>query len=147
MKEDFKLFTVLIASINRNIRRVKTEIMAKHSLKCPHVSSIYYLYVEEKLTLKELCEKCNEDKGAISRSVKSLEEEGLVNTNFINKKYKNKLSLTEKGKEIGKDIAEKIDIVIEKAIEGLSIEDKQVIYRGLGIIRKNLQKVNLEMSR
>ena len=146
MKEDFKLFTVLIASINRNIRRVKTEIMAKHSLKCPHVSSIYYLYVEEKLTLKELCEKCNEDKGAISRSVKSLEEEGLVYTNFINKKYKNKLSLTEKGKEIGKDIAEKIDIVIEKAIEGLSIEDKHAIYRGLGIIRKNLQKVNIEMS-
>ena len=43
MQERFKIFTVLIANINREIRRVKTEIMANHNLKCPHVSTIYYL--------------------------------------------------------------------------------------------------------
>ena len=143
MKEDFKLFTGLIASINRNIRRVKTEIMAEHSLKCPHVSTIYYLYTEKDMTLKSLCEKCNEDKGAISRSVKSLEEEGLVDSSSINKKYKNKIKLTEKGKEIGKIIVKKIDIAIESAIQGLTEEDKQSIYKALTIIKNNLQKFNL----
>ena len=138
MQEQFKLFTVLISSINRNIRRIKTEIMAKHELKCPHVSTIYYLYVYEKLTLKELCELCREDKGAISRSVKSLEEEGLVNANDIKKKYKNKLSLTESGKAVGKDIVSKVDLAVLKATQNLCKEEKDNVYRGLSIINKNL---------
>ncbi len=143
MQEQFKLFTVLIASINRNIRRVKTEIMAEHKLKCPHVSTIYYLYAQEKLTLKELCELCREDKGAISRSVKSLAEDGLVDTNSISKKYKNKLCLTQKGKEIGKNIACKIDIAVKKATENLTEEEKDYVYRGLSIINNNLANFSL----
>ena len=141
MQEHFKLFTVLIASINRDIRHVKTQIIAEHKLKCPHVSTLYYLYVENGLTLKELCEKCNEDKGAISRSVKSLEQEGLVDTNSIQKKYKQKLQLTERGKVIGKDVAEKIDLVIKKAIENLTDEDRSCVYRSLKTISSNLEKV------
>ena len=143
MQEQFKLFTVLIASINRNIRRIKTEIMAEHKLKCPHVSTLYYLYAYEKLTLKELCELCREDKGAISRSVKSLSEDGLVDTNFINKKYKNKLSLTEKGKIIGKDIVSKIDIAVLKATHNLGKEEKDNVYRGLSILNTNLENFSI----
>ncbi len=142
MQEHFKLFTVLIASINRDIRHVKTQIMAEHNLKCPHVSTLYYLYVEKELTLKELCEKCNEDKGAISRSVKSLEQEGLVDAAYTQKKYKQKLQLTEKGKLVGKDVVKKIDIAIERAVENLSDEDRESVYRSLKIISKNLQNVN-----
>ena len=142
MQEHFKLFTSLIASINRDIRHVKTQIIAEHNLKCPHVSTLYYLYVENGLTLKELCEKCNEDKGAISRSVKSLEIEGLVDNKSTHKKYKQKLQLTEKGKVIGKDVAKKIDLAIQKAIENLSDEDRACVYRSLKTISNNLEKVN-----
>ena len=143
MQEKFKIFTGLISTINRNIRRIKTEIMAEHNLKCLHVSTVYYLYVEGQMTLKELCEVCNEDKGAISRSVKSLEEEGLVDNGLTERKYKNKLFLTEKGKVIGKQITEKIDNAINFAIEGLSEEDRTNIYRGLGIIAKNLTEFKI----
>ena len=142
MQEHFKVFTTLIASINRDIRHVKTQIMAKHNLKCPHVSTLYYLYVDNGLTLKELCEKCNEDKGAISRSVKSLEEEGLIDLHTTQKKYKQKLSLTEKGKIIGKDVANKIDIAVKKAIENLTNDDKDCVYRSLKTISQNLEKLN-----
>jgi DNA-binding MarR family transcriptional regulator len=138
MQEQFKLFTGLVASINRNIRKVKTEIMAEHNLKCPHVSPLYFLYIDKALTLKQLCEKCNEDKGVISRSVKSLEKEGLVDTNFISKKYKNKLRLTEAGEKVGKDIYEKIDDAIIYATQGLTEDDKDCVYRLLGLINKNL---------
>ncbi len=142
MQEHFKLFTTLIATINREIKHVKTQIISDHNLKCPHVSTLYYLYVENGLTLKELCEKCNEDKGAISRSVKSLELEGLVETSSLQKKYKQKLTLTEKGKEIGKDVAKKIDIAVKKAIENLSDEDKNCVYRSLSTISQNLGKLD-----
>lgn len=142
MQETFKLFTGLIADINRNIRRIKTEIMAEHELKCPHVSTIYYLYVQKELTLKELCEKCNEDKGAISRCVKSLEKEGLIDTTDVNKKYKNKLKLTEKGKSVGEDIAKKINVAIQKATEGLTEDDQNDLYHSLKTICDNLTKTN-----
>ena len=143
MQEQFKIFTGLIASINRNIRKVKTEIMAEHNLKCPHVSPLYYLYTEKELTLKQLCQKCNEDKGVMSRSVKSLEGEGLVDTNFIKKKYKNKLRLTESGKGVGKEIFEKINCAIIDATKGLTDEDKECIYRSLTLINKNLQELKI----
>lgn len=143
MQEQFKIFTGLIASINRNIRKVKTEIMAEHNLKCPHVSPIYYLYTEKELTLKQLCQKCNEDKGVMSRSVNSLEKEGLVDTNFINKKYKNKLRLTESGKVVGEKIYEKINCAIIDATQGLTDEDKECVYRSLSLINKNLQEFKI----
>lgn len=144
MQEKFKIFTGLISSINRNIRRIKTEIMAEHNLKCPHVSTIYYLYAEGGMTLKELCEACNEDKGAVSRSVKSLEKEGLVEKDYSTEaKYKNKLFLTQKGQELGMQIAKKIENAVEYAIDGLSSQDKQIIYTGLGIISTNLEKFKI----
>ena len=147
MQEPFKTFTGLISSINRNIRRIKTEIMANHNLKCPHVSTLYYLYVDGALTLKQLCEMCNEDKGAISRSVKSLEEEGLVESGSKLKKYKNKLRLTEKGKIVGKDVAVKIDGVIEAAVQGVSQEQRDAVYGGLSLISKNLQSAKIPMEK
>lgn len=144
MQEKYKIFTVLISTINRNIRRIKAEIMAEHNLKCPHVSTIYYLYVQGGMTLKELCEACNEDKGAVSRSVKSLELEGLVEKDDATEaKYKNKLFLTEKGKELGKQIVEKIDAAVEYATHGLSNQDKQIVYACLGIISTNLEKFKI----
>ena len=113
--------------------------MAEHNLKCPHVSPLYYLYTEKELTLKQLCQKCNEDKGVMSRSVNSLEKEGLVDTNFINKKYKNKLRLTESGKVVGEKIFEKINSAIVDATKGLTSEDQECVYRSLSSINKNLQ--------
>lgn len=65
----FKMFTVLNSKINRCIRRIKTEEMAEFDLRSTHVSCLYYLYAENTLTAKELCDICDEDKAAISRSL------------------------------------------------------------------------------
>jgi len=47
MNNRFETFTLLITSINRSIRRIKTETMARYELKSPHVSCLYYLYKQE----------------------------------------------------------------------------------------------------
>lgn len=44
MNNRFETFTLLITSLNRSIRRIKTETMARYELKSPHVSRLYYLY-------------------------------------------------------------------------------------------------------
>jgi len=142
MEERFQTFTVLISKISRSIRKIKTEEMAEFDLKSPHVSCLYYLYKEGDLTAKELCEICDEDKAAISRSIVYLERFGYITClTDAQKRYKSPLMLTEKGLEAGKRIADKIDGIINKAGEGLSDEDRVIFYRSLGIISDNLREI------
>ncbi len=140
-REPFKTFTGLIAKINRNIRRIKTEVMAEYDLKCPHVSVLYYLYTDGPLTAKQLCEVCEEDKGAISRTVESLEQHGFIKSESKTKKYKSPLKLTEIGLDVGRQVSKKIDEVIESISVGLTEETRNNLYDGLGIILTNMEKV------
>ena len=78
MKERFETFTVLIAKINRNIRKIKNQEMAEYDLRSPHISCLYYLYSTNGLTATELCERCEEDKATISRSLDYLEKNGYI---------------------------------------------------------------------
>ena len=76
LEERFETFTVLIAKISRSIRRIKAEEMAEYDLKATHVKCLHYLYTVGELTAAELCERCEEDKAAISRSLEYLEAKG-----------------------------------------------------------------------
>ena len=71
MVERFETFTILLNRINRNIRKIKNKEMANYELRSPHISCLYYLYIFDELTSKELCEHCEEDKATISRSLES----------------------------------------------------------------------------
>lgn len=142
MEDRFNTFTVLIANITRNIRKIKTEEMTSYSLKSPHVSCLYYLYKEKNLTSKQLCDICDEDKAAISRSLEYLEkEEYIVCQSNMKKRYNSPFTLTIKGEKIGKIISDKIDQVLFKASEGLSEEERDTFYKCLNLINKNLQKI------
>ncbi len=142
MQERFQAFTVLIAGINRSIHRIKTEEMSEFQLRSSHVSCMYYLYKAESLTAREICDLCDEDKANISRAVKFLEEKGYVISESSSKKrYQTPLSLTESGKEIGGKIVEKIDKVLAASSEGLTDEERAIMYKGLQIINKNLNKL------
>ena len=78
MEERFETFTILIARISRSIKRIKAEEMAELALKGPHVSCLYYLSLCDAMTAAELCERCDEDKAAISRSLDDLEKNGYI---------------------------------------------------------------------
>ncbi len=142
MKERFKLFTVLMTKTRRSIQRIKTEEMAEYNLKSPHVSCLYYLYTYGNMTATELCEICDEDKAAISRSIVQLENEGYVEyPDGTKKRYRANMQLTEKGRVIAEDLSQKIDAVLDEAGNGLSEEDRVVFYRSLALISNNLEKI------
>jgi len=139
--ERFKTFTVLIAKINRNIRKIKNEEMAEFGLKSPHVSCLYYLYKEESLTAKELSDICDEDKAAVSRSIVFLEKLGYLSCESESKKrYKAPLSLTKEGREIAKRIADKIDSVLDFVSGALAEDERLEFYESLNSVCDNLQK-------
>ena len=95
MQQRFETFTVLIAKISRSIRRIKAEEMSEFHLKGPHVSCLYYLTQLGPLTAGQLCDRCEEDKAAVSRSLEYLEQNGYVTR--PDKRYRSPLTLTEKG--------------------------------------------------
>ena len=143
MNERFETFTVLIAKISRNIRKIKNQEMADYDLRSPHISCLYYLYVADSLTATELCERCEEDKATISRSLDHLEKNGYLTCEAKSaKRYKSPLVLTEKGKEVGKKIADKIDRVLDEISVGLSEEERVAFYRSLTIISDGLDAIS-----
>ena len=143
MKERFETFTVLINKISRNIRKMKNQEMAEYNLKSSHVSCLYYLYVLEGLTATDLCEKCGEDKATISRSLDYLEKnEYLFCESKGVKRYKSPFTLTEKGMEAGRKIADKIAGVLEEVSAGLMEEERIAFYRSLTIISDSLEMIS-----
>jgi DNA-binding MarR family transcriptional regulator len=148
MQERFETFTLLITSISRSIRRLKTEETAGFNLKSPHVSCLYHLYKNGSMTAVEICEVCDEDKAAVSRSILYLEQNGFLTrgdkeTSGLRggKHYRAALSLTDKGREVGAQLAARIDHVLDIVADGVSEEERHVLYESLTKIYENLQRV------
>lgn len=142
MQKRFEKFTVLIAKIGRNIKKIKNCGMSEYGLKSPHVSCLYYLYCSGELTATELSERCEEDKATISRSLLYLEEHGfLTRDGEAAKRYKSPLVLTDKGREVGKKIAEKIAFVLSEMDGGLTEEERVALYRSLTVISDSLETI------
>lgn len=142
MVERFEVFTILLNRINRNIRKIKNKEMAKYELKSSHISCLYYLYTADDLTSKDLCERCEEDKATISRSLDYLEKNGyIICKSETKKRYNATFELTDRGLRAGKRIADKISSVLDEISVGISEEDRAVFYRSLNIISENIDRV------
>lgn len=139
----FNKFTTQVNKIVRNIHRIKCEETGKLGLKGTHVSCLYYLYrAESPLTARELCAVCGEDKAAVSRAVDYLGGEGYVRCeSSTQKKYKSPISLTEKGKEAGRFLSDRVESILVDASRGLTDEKRAVFYESLDLISDNLQKI------
>lgn len=143
MQERFETFTVLINRISRNIRKIKNQEMAEYNLRSAHVSCLYYIYTLNGATATDLCERCEEDKATISRALDYLDTNGYITREIEStKRYKSPLLLTDKGKDVGKKIADKIRGVLDTISVGLTEEDRIAFYRSLTIISDSLESVS-----
>ena len=142
VEERFETFTGLIGRINRNIRRIKNQEMASFQLKSIHISCLYYLYSSGSLTAAELCERCEEDKAAVSRALDYLEKEGYLEaSDKTAKRYRHPLHLTEKGVLASSIIAAKIDAVLEEINSSLTEQERLAFYRSLTAISNRLDAI------
>lgn len=143
MHERYETFTVLINRICRNIRKIKIQEMADYTLRSAHVSCLYYLYTSDGATATELCERCEEDKATISRALGYLETNGYIQcAATCTKRYRSTLMLTEKGRMVGKTIADKIQGLLEGISGKLTDDERAVFYRTLSMISESLENVS-----
>ena len=148
MQERFETFTMLINRISRNIRKIKNQEMAEYHLRSAHISCLYYLYTANGLTATDLCERCEEDKATISRAVEYLEKnEYLTCESKTAKRYKSRIILTDKGNDVGKKIADKIDAVLGEIGASLTDSERMEFYRCLTIISNDIESVSQKYER
>ena len=142
MTNRFETFTVLIADINNNIRRLKAKKMDKYNLKSQHLTCLFYLSKDDGLTMKQLCDMTRQDKAGLSRSIDYLENNGYVYCeDDVKKRYNSELKLTEKGRKVAVEFTNIIDDVLNDANNWTSDKDRLIMYKSLNSINENLQKI------
>lgn len=138
----------MISRISRSIKRIKSEEMAEFHLKGTHVSCLYYLSLADGQTAAQLCERCDEDKAAISRSLDFLEKQGYISCqSSLLRRYKSPLKLTPSGWEICRIIHARIARIVSEAGGALSDAERENMYHALNIISGRLEQLgtkNLE---
>ena len=137
MEDLYTSFTISILRLNKLVQKIKTNEISKFGLKPIHVSCGYYLNKNpEGLTAKELCELSLEDKAAISRALKTLQEKGYV-------KYapcgRNEIvQLTDEGKKLADHICEKVNKAVSTCSISLTADERRFLYKALAEIADSL---------
>ncbi len=140
----FKKFTKNISLAYKYLIKIKSYGIKEFGLKGSNFMCLFYIGESENgLTATELCKLCCEDKAAISKALSALYESGYVRLeNEDAKKYRSTYFLTDSGKEVLDRLKSKIVSAMAYGGEGLSDSDREVFYKSLNTIVKNLETVS-----
>lgn len=143
MVTKFEQFFVSVSSIYRCIQKIERVEMAKFGLKGPHVQCLLAMdRFPEGITASQLCVVCDKDKAAISRTIAELEQEGLVERTMKDgSRYRALLKLTQQGHTVVGHVIERVKLAVEKAGEGLTQTQAQVVFEVLEQIAGQLQDI------
>lgn len=139
----YEVLSAAISSMYHDIQKIERVEMAKFGLKGPHAQCLLALHrYADGLTATELCDICDKDKAAISRTVAELQDAGMVAREERNgRHYRVKLTLTERGTAAAKAVSERALLAVEMAGVGLEEEQRQVFYQVLDLIARNLHTI------
>ena len=143
MISKYEHFSLSVSCIYHDIQKIERMEMEKFGLKGPHAQTLLAMRrYPEGITSVALCEVCEKDKAAISRSVSELEEKGMILRNQVNGSgYRAKLTLTEKGIAAADAVSERARQAVELAGAGLDDEKRAVFYQVLALIAGNLHTI------
>ena len=138
MENIFENFTITILKLNKLVHRIKNFEMQEYGLKTIHVMCVYYLGSRlEGLTASELTKLTLEDKAAISRALKVLQEKGYAS--YDPNKYNAEIRLTEEGKKLASVISEKADRAVSAGSYDFTDKQRNSFYTQLLTIADNLE--------
>lgn len=143
MISKYELFSTAVSCMCRDIQKIERTEMAKFGLKGPHAQCLLAMKrFPQGITSVRLCELCEKDKAAISRTVAELEEAGLVKRAQRNGvRYRSLLTLTEEGSVAADAVSLRATQAVEQAGMGLNDEQREVFYTVLAVIAENLHTI------
>ena len=137
MENIFENFTINILKLNKLVQKIKNLEMQEYGLKTIHVMCVYYLNNHpEGLTASELTKFTLEDKAAISRALKVLQEKGYAS--YDPNKYNSVIRLTDSGKEFAGVISQKADRAVSAGSYDFTESERKSFYKQLDTIADNL---------
>lgn len=138
MENIFENFTVTVLKLNKLVHKIKNFEMQEYGLKTIHVMCGYYLNVHpEGLTAAELTKLTLEDKAAISRALKTLQEKGYIIYNSNH--YNAVIRLTDEGKKFADYISDKATKAVIAGSYDFTEEERNSFYKALNSIADNLE--------
>ena len=140
----YEIFSTVVASLYHDIQRIERTEMARYGLKGPHAQCLVIMARHpEGITAARLCEICERDKAAISRTVAELEEAGLLARRDVGGiRYRVPLVLTEAGRIAAQEVNSVAVRAVEQAGNGLTDGQRDVFYAVLGHIAQNLHTIS-----
>lgn len=143
MISKYELFSSSVSCLYHDIQKIERVEMAKFGLKGPHAQCLLAMSrYPEGVTAARLCELCEKDKAAISRTLAELEQSGMVLRAQRNgTRYRANLTLTEQGKAAALAVNQRAQLAVERAGEGLDDAQREVFYRVLALIAGNLHAI------
>lgn len=143
MENRYELISASISSMYHDIQKIERIEMAQYGLKGPHAQCLLAMKKHPQgITAARLCEICEKDKAAVSRTLAELEEAGMVlRENRNGSRYRASLTLTEQGVAAADTVVEKARLAVEVAGIGFDEKEREVFYRVLAIIAGNLHKL------
>ena len=142
--ERFEQFSSLISGIYRDIQKLKTKWTEPLGMKSVHIFWVYLLKNHpEGLTASELSRHSQSNRSLVSREIQELIDLGYITPEgkAQQRRYGQKLILTQAGKEIAKTISNASLEIQNKVNAGIPEEDLLVFYRTLGILMDNFHKL------
>ena len=138
MIQRFASFVTGITVCHKYIQRIKSAEMTEFDLKGTHAMCLFFLHHQtEPLTAAQLCQLCEEDKAAISRTLSVLQSRGFIE--IEDRRYRAQIRLT----EAGAAIADRVDELVEQWVgfggAGLTEEERTTFYSTLERIAENLR--------
>lgn len=144
MLSRFEQFCNAISIINHAIQKIERVEMAKYGLKGPHAQCLLAIsQYPDGITAAKLCDICEKDKAAISRAIAELEAAHmLIRQDPDGKRYRSRLYLTERGKEVADNVNQLVHSAVSQVSEGYDTQDRDVFIHVLNLIAGNLQNIS-----
>lgn len=143
MRDRFESFGGIVLEVNRCIQKMKDIEMKEFGLKGGHMMMLYHLGQHENgLTATQLTKLCRSDKAAISRSMKELIAKGVISCDSPEDKrsYRSLIALTPEGRRIVDKLNSDISSLLFDGSEGVTDEEREILYTTLYQIKKNLDR-------
>ena len=139
----FEQFSAAISTIYQSMAKIERVEMAKYGLKGPHAQCLLTMNrYSDGITAARLCEVCDKDKAAISRTIGELEEYGMIyRVDPEGKRYRTKLILTDKGREVAQNVNDLVHLAVSQASAGYDAKNRETFIRVLNLIAGNLQTI------
>ena len=106
--------------------------------------TVMYRYPDG-LTAPQLCELCGKDKSDVSRAMSLMEQKGLVRKEGTYQNcYGGAFKLTEEGMAAAEQVRRRASLAVQIAGEGLSDENRAILYDSLEKIASKLREISKE---